>query len=150
MNYTESTVAKLFIKNFHEKWTKTDIANAILGVDIGNVLRVHIRTSRRNIHHAVVEIIWKDTEKSNSQFLRGLLKTGNTVRISVNPNYPDSYLEIVEYREEIDTKNHSHYQSKAAILHHHHHHHTRNGFGSEFGSEFEQYGEKMLRTIGIH
>ena len=96
-------ITKLFIKNFYEKLTCEDIINAIRSIDVGSVYSVQIRTSRRNIHHAIVEIIWDDT-KSTSQFLRGLLNEGNTVCISLNSNYPDSYIEMVEYHEEVDTK----------------------------------------------
>ena len=119
-------ITKLFIKNFYEKLTCEDIINAIRSIDVGSVYSVHIRTSRRNVHHAVVEIVWDDTS-STSQFLQGLLKTGKTVRISLNSNHPNSYIEMVEYQEEIDTKTQ----------------HTKE-------KEFAQYGEKILRTIGIH
>ena len=167
-NNINSTVAKLFVKNFHDKLTREDIANAIRGVDIGSVYSVQIRTSRRNVHHAVVEIIWDDTS-STSQFLQGLLKTGKTVRISLNSNHPDSYIEMVEYQEEIDTKTKTTHSRQQLTQESAQKTVRSYEFGQgasrqqltqesaqktvrsyEFGSGFAQYGEKMLRTIGIY
>lgn len=162
---SNTTIAKLFVKNFHEKWTCADITNAIRGVDIGSVYSVQIRTSRRNVHHAVVEIVWDDT-KSSSQFLRGLLNDGNTVCISLNSNRPNSYIELVEYHEEIDTKHHHHHRKHPQerktddeLLLGYPKRFHRNIYGppppqssrtDEYDEEFSKYGDNILRSIGIY
>lgn len=153
---TTKTIAKLFVKNFHEKLTCEDITNAIRGVDIGSVYSVQIRTSRRNVHHAIVEIVWDDT-KSTSQFLRGLLNAGNTVCISLNSNRPNSYIEIVEYHEEIDTKHRRTYDELLVGSPKKFH---RNIHGPppqlspideyEYDEVFSKYGDDILRSIGIY
>lgn len=171
-------MAKLFVKNFHEKLTSEDIANAIRAVDVGSVHSVQVRTSRRNVHHAIVEIVWDDT-KSTSQFLRGLLNAGNTVCISLNSNRPNSYLEMVEYQEDIDTKRRKHnmirYKENVLLgyprqfhrnIHGpppHPHPHSRSPppappapappeFIDEYNDDelFASYGNDLLRSIGIY
>jgi hypothetical protein len=87
------------------------------------------------VNHAIIAMEW-DYSSRESLLLRGILNMGNTVRISML-DHPDTYLELTNYHEKVDTKHHA----KS--------HGTRTVYAPEYGTKFEQYGENMLRYLGI-
>jgi hypothetical protein len=128
-NPTPPTMTKLFIKNFRGNISPQDIVQAIHRNGYGEVRDIQIRTSRRNIRHAVVDLEWNNQVLANL-YVQGLLKMNETLHVPL-PHPYGKYIQLVQYQPTKDTK----IQYDPEDLDH--------------DPQFQWYGTRILRSLGI-
>jgi len=120
---------KLFVKNFRGNISSQDIIQAIQHNGYGQVRGIQVRTSRRNIRHAVVDLEWDNHVLANL-YVQGLLKMNEAIHIRLRTPY-GKYIQVVQYQHTMDTK----IQYDPEDLDH--------------DPQFQRYGTGILHSLGI-
>ena len=138
--------------------TVQDIANAIEYEELGKIVEIQLRTSRRSIRHAIVELEWNNHLEKNHH-IQALMNMGATICISYGAHSHKKFHAVL-YRADSDTKCLSEPVKKNVTR-------KENGFCDlwlpekcdkknvvetfdlEYGEDFHNYGMRILYDLGI-